>query len=77
MSFDAKITVAAVLALMLEAAAGLVWTGGAAARLASVESRLALQAPVVERLARLEAQMADQQVALKRIEDKLDRSVRR
>lgn len=57
MKFDPRITFALILALLLETAGGLVWTGRAAARLDEVERAVATQPEVAERLARLEEQL--------------------
>ena len=73
MKFDPRITYALLLALFLETAGGLIWTGRAAAHLDAVERAVATQPEVAERLARLEAQVSDAQRSLTRIERKLDR----
>lgn len=72
MKFDARITYALILALFLETAGALIWTGRAAARLDAVEHSVATQQEVAERLARLEGQMSDAQRSLNRIERRLD-----
>lgn len=68
MKFDPRVTYALILALFLETAGGLMWTGRAAARLDAVERSVATQPEVAERLARLEEQMSDARRALARIE---------
>lgn len=73
MKFDPRITFALILALFLETAGGLIWTGRAAARLDAVEQAVATQPEVAERLARLEEQLADARRTLARIEQRLDR----
>lgn len=73
MKFDARITFALILALFLETAGGLVWTGRAAARLDEVERAVATQPEVAERLARLEEQLSEARRSLARIEQRLDR----
>lgn len=62
----------AVIALAVQTAAALVWTGQAAARLQAVERRLESQTSVGERLARLEAQLVDARAAIARIEAHID-----
>lgn len=73
MRADLKITLAVVVALVLQAIGALLWAGRAAERLDAVERRLAEQQPVAERLARLEAQMAIAQASLDRIEAHAER----
>ena len=51
-----KIPVAVIVALSVQTIGGLVWAGGAAARIATLEDRVAEQRLVAERLARLEEQ---------------------
>lgn len=60
-----------VAALVVQTIAGLVWAGGAAARIGALESAMAEQRAVIERLARLEAQGEGLQAALARIEARL------
>jgi hypothetical protein len=67
------VSLALVLALGVETAAGLLWAGRAAARIDDVERRVASSALVGERLARLEAMGASQGAQLGRVEAKLDR----
>jgi hypothetical protein len=71
--FDPRVTYALILALFLETAGGLIWTGRAAARLQEVERAVAAQAEINVRLARLEEQVADARRSLARIEQRLDR----
>jgi uncharacterized coiled-coil protein SlyX len=73
--FDGKVTLALVLAVVLEAIAGLMWVGAAAQRLDTLETRVASQATLVERMARIEAQMTGVRTSLDRIENHLDRKV--
>jgi len=61
-----------VMAILLQTAAALRWSGRAGARLESVERRLEQQAGVAERLARLEEQAMATRAALGRIERKLE-----
>lgn len=51
---------------------GLVWAGGAAARIAALEERVGEQRLVVERLARLEAQGEAVRASVARIERRLE-----
>jgi uncharacterized coiled-coil protein SlyX len=69
---DRQVSLAVLAAVLLETAAGLVWAGRAAARIDEIEAKVAAQAPVAERLARLEAYAAAQGAQLGRIEGKLD-----
>ncbi|MES1202199.1 MAG: hypothetical protein ABUS57_12210 [Pseudomonadota bacterium] len=72
MKFDPRITYGLILAVALETVGGLLWAGRAAERLDTVERSVATQPEVAERLARLEAQVADAQRSLNRIEHRLD-----
>lgn len=72
MTFDPRVTLALILALVLETAGSLVWIGGAAARLREVERAVVSAPQVSERLARVEGQLAEQQRTLARIEQRLD-----
>lgn len=69
---DRQVGIAVLLAIALQAVAGLLWAGRAAARIDEIERRVAAQAPVAERLARLEAHAEAQGRQLGRIEGKLD-----
>lgn len=69
---DGRITVALVIAVAIQTAAALLWTGAAAERLANVESKINAQGPVTERLARLEEQLTDVRRTLQRIETNID-----
>lgn len=73
MKFDNRVTVAVILAIVLETGGAFVWAGRAAARLDEVERRIALQQPVAERLARLEVRADEAHASLDRIERRLDR----
>jgi len=63
---------AIVITVLLQAAGALLWAGQAAARIDELQSRIEAQAPVAERLARLEEQAAFTRAAVERIEAKLD-----
>ncbi|MGH1558558.1 phage portal protein [Caulobacter segnis] len=58
----------------LQFAAALLWTGRASARIDEMQRRVEAQAPVAERLARLEEQATASRQSLQRIEAKLDQS---
>jgi hypothetical protein len=73
---DRQISAAVLVAVILQAAAALMWAGRASARIDELQKRLDAQAPVAERLARLEAQADATRAALVRIEAKLDGSGR-
>ena len=67
-----KDPVALIVALSVQTIGGLVWAGGAAARIATLEERVAEQRLVAERLARLEEQSVATRASLARIEDRLE-----
>lgn len=67
-----KIPMALIVALTVQTVGGLVWAGGAAARIATLEERVAEQRLVAERLARLEEQSVATRASLGRIEDRLE-----
>jgi hypothetical protein len=73
MKFDPRVTYALILALLLQAAGGLLWAGRAAARLDELERAVATQPEVAERLARLEEQLGEARRSLARVEARLDR----
>lgn len=54
--------------LVLQTVSGLIWAGGAAARIATLEARVGEQRAVAERLARLEEQSLATRRAVERIE---------
>lgn len=64
---------ALIAALMVQTIGGLVWAGGAAARIATLEQRVGEQSLVAERLARLEEQGVATRQAVERIERRLER----
>jgi hypothetical protein len=66
-----KIPAALIAALAVQTIAGLLWAGGAAARIATLEQRVGEQRLVAERLARLEAQGEATAAAVERIERRL------
>ncbi|MES2860860.1 MAG: hypothetical protein V4701_05275 [Pseudomonadota bacterium] len=70
---DLKKTATALgVALAVQTIGGLVWAGGAAARIATLEDRVGEQRLVAERLARLEEQGVATRAAVERIERKLE-----
>ena len=67
-----KLPVAVIAALAVQTVSGLVWAGGAAARIATLEERVGEQRLVAERLARLEEQSRATRAAVERIEERLE-----
>ncbi|WP_292225141.1 hypothetical protein [Brevundimonas sp.] len=67
-----KAPAALIAALLVQTVGGLVWAGGAAARIATLEQRVGEQRLVAERLARLEAQGEATRAAVERIEQRLE-----
>ena len=67
-----KIPIAVIAALVVQTVGGLVWAGGAAARIATLEERVGEQRLVAERLARLEEQGVATRQAVDRIERRLE-----
>lgn len=72
MSDFRKAPAALVVALLVQTIGGLVWAGGAAARIATLEHRVGEQRLVAERLARLEEQGVATRAAVERIERRLE-----
>ena len=67
-----KIPLAVIVALAVQTLGGLVWAGGAAARIATLEERVGEQRLVAERLARLEEQSLATRAAVERVERRLE-----
>ncbi|MEN5168084.1 hypothetical protein ABE444_00800 [Brevundimonas pondensis] len=67
-----KVPVALIVALLVQTIGCLVWAGGAAARIATLEQRVGEQRLVAERLARVEAQGEAVRAAVDRIERRLE-----
>lgn len=67
-----RVPVALIVALVVQTIGGLVWAGGAAARIATLEDRVGEQRLVAERLARLEEQGLATRTAVERIERRLE-----
>ncbi|MFM1976119.1 MAG: hypothetical protein RL145_965 [Pseudomonadota bacterium] len=73
---DLRLTLAILLTLVLQAIAALLWVGAAAQRLDNLESEVKLQQPILERMARIEAQVAAVRSSLDRIENHIDQEVK-
>ena len=71
---ERKMPWAVIAAVAVQTAAALIWAGGAAARIHTLESRVAEQRMVAERLARLEEQSQATRAAVERIERRLERA---
>lgn len=69
---DLRLTLAILITLVLQAVAALLWVGAAAQRLDNLEAEVKLQQPIVERMARIEAQVAAVRSSLDRIENHID-----
>ena len=67
-----KLATGLLVVLVVQTIGGLVWAGGAAARIATLEDRVDEQRLVAERLARLEEQGIATRAALMRIETRLE-----
>ncbi|AQR62644.1 hypothetical protein BZG35_14050 [Brevundimonas sp. LM2] len=67
-----KLATGLAVALAVQTIGGLVWAGGAAARIASLEERVGEQRLVAERLTRLEEQGIATRAAVERIEKRLE-----
>ncbi len=72
--FDRQVSLGLCVTVFLQAAAALMWAGRASARIDDMQRRLEAQAPVAERLARLEEQATATRQSLDRIEAKLERA---
>ncbi|MCA0372461.1 MAG: hypothetical protein LCH83_06390 [Proteobacteria bacterium] len=75
--FDPRINSAFLFGLFLQAITAFIWVGAASQRLQSLESRFDAQAPLNERMARLEAEMSGARQSLSRIENRLDNEVKK
>ncbi|MEM9898505.1 MAG: hypothetical protein AAF742_03910, partial [Pseudomonadota bacterium] len=67
-----RLTIAVAAALIVQTGLGLIWAGGAAERIEQLGRQATTAQLLLERTARLEAQMASVNVSLARIENKLD-----
>jgi hypothetical protein len=72
MSDIRRIPIALAVALVVQTIGGLIWAGGAAARIATLETRVSEQQLVAERLARLEEQSLATRAAVERVERRLE-----
>jgi hypothetical protein len=70
-----RLTLAILVTLILEAIAGLLWVGAAAQRLDDLEMESKRQQPILERIARMEAELSAVRASLVRIENHMDREV--
>ena len=66
-----RLSIAVIAALVVQTLGGLVWAGGAAARIATLEERVGEQRLVAERLARLEEQSLATRAAVERVERRM------
>jgi uncharacterized protein YceH (UPF0502 family) len=69
---DIRLSLAALGAVAVQTALGLLWTGAAAERLSAVEAKAAASAELSVRMARLEEQIIAIRAQLIRIETKLE-----
>ena len=67
-----RLPTAMIVAVAVQTLGGLIWAGGAAARITTLERRVGEQRLVAERLARLEAQGEATRAAVDRIERRLE-----
>ena len=74
MLVEKKVTLAVILAVLLESAGVLTWVGATSEKLRKVEERVASQADLAERLARVEVRLELAGQQLGRIEKKLDKT---
>ena len=63
-----RLPAAVLVAVAVQAAAALMWGGAASARIAALEARAERQGTVIERLARLEEQVAATRAGVERLE---------
>jgi len=69
--FDKTLTLGLIVTILLQTGGALIWSGAVSARLKALENQNALQASVLERLARLEGQSEHIEQSLRRIEERL------
>jgi type VI protein secretion system component VasK len=72
MSFDRRLTIGVILAVVVQSAGVLLWAGAAAERVSTLEEQVREGRPVAERLARVEAELGAMRTQLDRIERKLE-----
>ncbi len=71
--FERRIPLALLFGFLLQTGGALFWAGAAAERIAEVERETRANSGAIERVVRLEAEVAAQHEMLARIETKLDR----
>ena len=71
--FERRIPLALLFGFLLQTGGALFWAGAAAERIAEVERETRANSGAIERVVRLEAEVAAQHEMLARIESKLDR----
>jgi hypothetical protein len=69
---EKKLTLAVILAVILESSGVLIWAGAASERLKEMEVRVAAQAGLSDRLARVEVRLELVAAQLERIADRLE-----
>jgi hypothetical protein len=69
---EKKLTLAVIRAVILESSGVLIWAGAASARLKEMEVRVAAQAGLSDRLARVEVRLELAAAQLERIADRLE-----
>jgi hypothetical protein len=69
---EKKMTLAVIFAVVVESSGVLIWAGAASERLKEVELRVAAQAQMADRLARVEVHLEIAAAQLSRIEKKLE-----
>lgn len=72
LTLERKITLAVLVALIIQVIAGLIWTGGAIERLATLEEASEISRASEVRLARLETRLETMGKQLDRIETRLE-----
>ena len=72
LTLERKITLAVLVALIVQVIAGLIWTGGAIERLTSLEEASEISRASEVRLARLETRLETMSKQLDRIETRLE-----
>lgn len=72
MVIERKLTLAVIFGVVMESSGVLIWAGAASERLKEVEVRVAAQAEMADRLARVEVHLQLAAAQLNRIEKKLE-----
>ena len=73
LEFERRIPLALLFGFLLQTGGALFWAGSAAERIAQVERETRANSGAIERVVRLEAEVAAQHEMLARIENKIDR----